>query len=105
LPSEAMLFAALGDPTRLQLLSHLGHGHPAPIRELTSITSMSRQAVTKHLQVLQTVGLVSAERVGRETRFELKPKALKPAQTYLNTIAEQWDMALLRLSAHLDEQT
>ncbi len=103
--SEAVLFAALGDPTRLQLLSHLGQGNPSPIRELTSMTSISRQAVTKHLQVLQSAGLVTAQRVGRETRFALKPNGLKPAQAYLETITNQWDMALLRLSAHLDNQT
>jgi len=69
------------------------------------MTDMSRQAVTKHLQVLQTAGLVTAQRVGRENRFVLKPNGLKPAQAYLETITNQWDLALLRLSAHLDAPT
>lgn len=101
--SEAILFAALGDQTRLQLLSRLGQGDPAPIKELTSMTNISRQAVTKHLQILQTAGLVTAQRMGRETRFKFRPDGLMPAQTYLETISNHWDMALLRLSAHLDD--
>ena len=100
--NEAALFSALGDPTRLQLLSRLGQGDPSPIRELTTITDMSRQAVTKHLQVLRAAGLVTATKVGRETRFEIRPEGIAPAQTYLATISAQWDAALLRLAAHVE---
>ena len=100
---DSAVFAALGDSTRLQMIACLADGAPRPIRQLTQQTSISRQAVTKHLQVLEKAGLVKASKIGRENRFALNPDGLKPAQTYLNEISEQWDAALLRLADHVEK--
>lgn len=97
------IFAALGDPTRLKMITFLADGTPRPIGQLTRRTSMSRQAVTKHLRVLEKAGLVQAERIGRENRFAFKPEGLTQAQTYLSDISRQWDAALLRLADHVEQ--
>ena len=92
------LFAALGDPTRLQLVQRLAHGEVHSIRELSSGTSMSRQAVTKHLRVLEDARLVRSIRNGREVRFRLEQKALADAEGFLRTLERQWERALARIS-------
>ena len=99
LRANAEVFAALGDETRLGLLASLLQGEPRSIVQLTEGTRLTRQAVTKHLRVLEGVGVVRAQRVGRESRFTLDPRPLVDAQTYLDHVAKQWDNALLRLKA------
>jgi DNA-binding transcriptional ArsR family regulator/uncharacterized protein YndB with AHSA1/START domain len=102
LPAEAApVFAALGDPTRLHLLSRLVGGRPLSITQLAGGTALSRQGVSKHLSVLERAGVVASERVGRESRFTLNPTALAQAQSYLHRVSAQWDDALFRLKAHL----
>ena len=101
--NPAPLFAALGDPTRLELLSRLSDGARHSIRELTDGFEVSRQAVTKHLQVLGDAGLVDHERVGRETRFAMRPKAITEAQDYLARVAAQWDASIRRLRRLVEE--
>ncbi|MGP7796963.1 ArsR/SmtB family transcription factor [Sphingomonas sp. CLY1604] len=86
----ARLFAALADPTRLALLVTLRSGTPRPIARLAAGAGMTRQAVTKHLRVLETAGLVSAIRSGRETHYSYHPGALDPARTALDAIAGNW---------------
>lgn len=100
---ESDVFAALGDETRLSLVTLLSDGAERRITELTAPTSISRQAVTKHLKVLEQAGLVAKQRVGRETRYRLKPEPLSDAQSYLATISAQWDRALTRLQALVEE--
>ena len=102
LVGEPAIFAALGDPTRLQILSRLSDGEACPIGQLTTMTSMSRQAVTKHLKLLEHAGLVSNYRAGRERRFTLNPEGLRQIQDYLRTIEAQWDNALGRLRDHVE---
>jgi DNA-binding transcriptional ArsR family regulator len=97
LRAKASVFAALGDETRLGLLAKLTNGEPQSISHLTSGTRLTRQAVTKHLRVLQGAGVVRANRVGRESRFALDPKPIVDAQTYLEHVSRQWDNALARL--------
>ena len=92
----ASIFAALGDPTRLELISRLGGGGGR------SIVSLTRQAITKHLQVLENAGLVTSRRVGRESRYAVRPETFGYARTYLETVSAQWDTALARLRAHVD---
>ncbi len=98
------MFAALGDETRLSLLAKLGGGSPLSITNLTEGTAMTRQAVTKHLRVLQDAGLVSAVRRGRESRFKLQARPLADAQRALENISQQWDEALARLKGFAEEK-
>ena len=85
LRARAIVFAALGDETRL-----------------TEGTGLTRQAVTKHLRVLEDAGVVRSVRLGRESLFELEPHPLDDARTYLDQVSRQWDDALARLKAHVE---
>ena len=93
----APLFAALGDPTRLLLLGRLSSGGPGSISQLAEKSEVSRQAITKHLEVLAEAGLVRSSRQGRERIWELEPARLSAAHGYLDQISAQWDAALERL--------
>ena len=97
LKARASIFAALGDETRLSMLARLARGEPQSISRLAGLTSLSRQAVTKHLRVLQRAGVVRCARVGRESRFELETKPLDDVRDYLDLVSRQWDDALARL--------
>lgn len=99
---SATVFAALGDATRLSLLQRLGEEGELSIQSLTQTTSVTRQAVTKHLHVLEHAGLVRCRERGRERQYGLTPHALQGARDYLEAIAQHWDQALLRLKAHVE---
>ena len=99
---QAAVFAALGDTTRLSLLTRLSDGQGRSIVDLSSDAGMTRQAVTKHLHVLEGAGLVAATRVGRESRYVLRPEPVMRARTYLDTVSAQWDQALGRLKAMVE---
>jgi DNA-binding transcriptional ArsR family regulator len=99
----APIFAALGDETRLALLTRLSRGSRCSIANLTAGSALTRQAVTKHLRVLQSAGLVRGTRSGRETLFELEPEPLGEARRALDAISRQWDEALARLKAFVEE--
>lgn len=101
MPSEAAVFAALGDETRLALVEQLRTG-PASIVSLTSEAQMSRQAVTKHLHVLEKAGLVTSLRLGRTTVWQLEKPRFNEAQRYFDIISRQWDSALERLRVHVE---
>ncbi len=98
----APLFAALGDETRLRLLVRLCSGGPLSITRLSSKSEVSRQAITKHLDVLSEAGLVRSSRHGRERIWELEPKRLDDAHRYLERISQQWDDALTRLKMFVE---
>lgn len=100
--AAAPLFAALGDETRLQLLLRLSSG-PESIAQLSANASVSRQAITKHLKVLSDAGLVRGRRQGREHIWQLQPKRLADARDYLDQISRQWDDALGRLKAFVED--
>jgi DNA-binding transcriptional ArsR family regulator len=102
LRDPASVFAALGDETRLRLVSRLSSGGPASISRLTDGSGVSRQAVTKHLRVLAGAGLVRARRRGRESLWRLQPERLDEAQRSLDLIARQWDHALSKLKAFVE---
>lgn len=93
----APIFAALGDETRLLLVAKLCSGQPHSIAQLTEGSRLSRQAITKHLRVLESAGIVYGVRRGRENLFELDPEPLQEIKGYLELVAEQWDQALARL--------
>ena len=99
-----MLFAALGDPTRLVLLERLSRGGPASISALAENLRSTRQGVTKHLHVLAAAGVIDGERRGREHVWRINPGRLAEAQRHLEVIARGWDDALARLKAHLERR-
>jgi DNA-binding transcriptional ArsR family regulator len=100
---SARVFAALGDETRLRLVARLCDDGPASITRLTMEFRMSRQAVTKHLQVMQRVGLVRNSRRGRESVWRLEQRRIREARHYLDLISKQWDAALSRLQKFVEE--
>jgi len=99
------VFAALGDTTRLALLAKLGNGRRCSIAQLTEGSRLTRQAITKHLRVLQRVGVVHAVREGRESLFELDPKPILDLKEYLALVSEQWDEALGRLKSMVESDS
>jgi DNA-binding transcriptional ArsR family regulator len=99
----APLFAALGDETRLALLSRLGTARALSIAQLTSGTPITRQAVTKHLHVLAGAGLVRDARHGRERLWQLDARRLEIATRYLQVVSRRWDAALDRLKTFVEE--
>ena len=100
---QAHIFAALGDPTRLSLVTKLIDGEAHSISALSAGTKITRQAVTKHLSVLEGVGLVSKSKEGRESLYALDPKPLKSLQDYLDIISAQWDQSLQNLKSLVEE--
>ncbi len=104
-PADAApLFAALGDATRLALLDRLGAGGPQSITRLTAGSSVTRQAITKHLHILADAGLVHDSRRGRERIWTLDTKRLDEARRSLDQIAQQWDAALGRLKMFVEDE-
>jgi DNA-binding transcriptional ArsR family regulator len=99
----APVFAALGDPTRLALVATLSDGRPRSVTELSQGAPITRQAVSKHLHVLEAAGLVGSLRAGRETRFAYRPDRIAAARAYLDTVGRQWDAALNRLKAFVQD--
>jgi len=93
----AAVFAALGDPTRLKLVALLCAGGALSIARLTADTELTRQGVTKHLQVLADAGVVRDTRSGRERLWQLDPARIEAARRSLEAIGRQWDEALDRL--------
>jgi DNA-binding transcriptional ArsR family regulator len=97
------LFAALGDETRLRLVTRLSEEGPLSIARLTEGFDVTRQAVTKHLRVLYKVGLVRGARDGRENVWKLEPRRLAEARKHLDRISREWDDTLDRLHAFVEE--
>jgi DNA-binding transcriptional ArsR family regulator len=102
LTNSAPIFAALGDRTRLRLVARLCDGEPLSITQLASGAQVTRQAITKHLHVLEGAGLVRGVRQGREQLWELQPGQLLAARRHLDLISRQWDEALARFKAALE---
>jgi DNA-binding transcriptional ArsR family regulator len=99
----APLFAALGDETRLALVSRLGSSGPLSITRLTEGSNVTRQAVTKHLHVLAGAGLVRDEWRGRERLWVFEAARLAEARRCLDVISSQWDDALSRLKDFVEK--
>ena len=95
----ARVFAALGDPTRLKLVAVLCAGGALSISQLTANTNISRQAVTKHLQVLSDAGVARDMKAGRKRLWQLEPARIEEAKQTLEVIGRQWEVALGRLKA------
>lgn len=103
LPGYAPIFAALGDEMRLRLITALCVGGAMSITQLTSGTDITRQAITKHLDVLAAAGLVRDVKVGRERLWEFEPARLDEARRSLEVIAQQWDRALAKLKRVVED--
>ena len=99
----APIFAALGDETRLGLVAKLSEGRPRSIAKLTEGTRLTRQAVTKHLRVLEGARIVSRVKAGRESLFELDPTPIEELRDYVDLVSQRWDQALSRLKAFVEE--
>jgi DNA-binding transcriptional ArsR family regulator len=94
---SASVFAALGDETRLRLVARLCQDGPMSITRLADGFDMSRQAITKHLRVMEDAGLVRSSWQGRESVWQLEQKRLAAARRHLRAISTQWDQTLSRL--------
>jgi len=101
--THALVFAALGDPTRLSLVAKLRRGQPRSISQLTEGSNLTRQAITKHLRVLESAGIVHGARTGRESLFQLDPEPIEELKQYLDRVSEQWDQALARLKWFVED--
>jgi DNA-binding transcriptional ArsR family regulator len=101
----APLFAALGDETRLQIVARLCGGGPLSIMNLADGANVSRQAITKHLHALEEAGLAHSSRIGRERIWELQTTRLSEARRYLDKISQDWDAAIERLRAFVEEES
>ena len=101
--ASARLFAALGDETRLRLVSRLCDDGPMSITRLTGGFSVTRQAITKHLRVMEEAGLVRSTRHGRQSVWRLSPQRFGEVRRYLELISKQWDDALGRLRKFVED--
>jgi DNA-binding transcriptional ArsR family regulator len=102
--AHASVFAALGDQTRLLLLARLCDGRRVSISQLTEGSRVTRQAITKHLRVLERVGIVHGVRMGRESLFEFSPEPIEEIRHYLDLVSRQWDQALSRLKSFVETE-
>jgi DNA-binding transcriptional ArsR family regulator len=101
--ASARVFAALGDATRLGVVARLCRDGPTSIARLTEGATVTRQAVTKHLRVLASAGLVRGRRRGRESLWEFEPQKLDVARRYLDLVSRRWDETLERLKATVEK--
>jgi DNA-binding transcriptional ArsR family regulator len=102
LPESAPIFAALGDETRLQIVARLCAEGPLSITRLSEGAGVTRQAITKHLNALSAAGLARHVKSGREQIWELETRRLEMARRCLDRISDQWDVALNRLKAFVE---
>jgi DNA-binding transcriptional ArsR family regulator len=101
---DAPIFAALGHETRLRLVARLGADGPTSIAQLTSGAGVTRQAITKHLRILEDAGLVRSARQGRESSWKLQQGSLDEARRSLDRISQQWASTLERLDAYVSRR-
>jgi DNA-binding transcriptional ArsR family regulator len=102
-PRAATVFAALGDPTRLALVTRLCDGSHYSIAQLSHGQPLTRQAISKHLRVLADAHVVRSERVGRENLFVLDPQPIDNLKVYIELVSGQWDAALARLQSFVEK--
>jgi DNA-binding transcriptional ArsR family regulator len=99
----APLFDALGDPNRLRIIVRLCDGGPSSTSQVTQAIPVTRQAATKHLQLLESAGLVSSSRRGRERIWIVRTEPLGQASDYLTRLSRRWDAAIVRLRAYVED--
>jgi len=101
--ARARVFAALGDKTRLALVARLCSGEAASISQLADDSKLTRQAITKHLGVLERAGIVSSAQSGRERLFSFEPDPLEELQQYLASVSKQWEQTSGRRKSHAEK--
>jgi DNA-binding transcriptional ArsR family regulator len=101
--TPAPVFAALGDETRLSLITKLCGGPPQSISQLAGGSKLTRQAITKHLRVLEKAGIVRGARSGRESLFAFQPEPVEEVRAYLDRVSQQWGQALDRLKSFVED--
>src|SRR5262245_9304876 len=99
----ADVFFALGDGTRLSVVRKLGSGGALSATALSDGAKVTRQAIVKHLQVLEGAGLVTHEKRGREVLYALKPEGLENARGFLDGVSASWDRAIERLRRMVEQ--
>src|ERR1700688_2637420 len=102
--APAPVFAALGDETRLRLVAKLCGGEPHSISQLTRGSRLTRQAITKHLRVLERAEIVRGVHKGRESLFELNPEPIEEMKKYLEQVSAHWDRKLARLKLFVEAE-
>lgn len=100
--AHAPVFAALGDRTRLALVAKLCNGQPHSISQLTLGSKLTRQAITKHLRVLEDAGIVHSVRKGRRSLYEFDPQPIDDVREYLELVSREWDQRLARLKSFVE---
>lgn len=103
--ASALVFGALGDPNRLQLVVRLCDSGPSSTLQVAQAVTLTRQAATKHLEILEAVGVVSSSKRGRERIWTVEPQPLAVASDYLSTLSRRWDAAIGRLKAFVEDQS
>jgi DNA-binding transcriptional ArsR family regulator len=105
-PAKGMeaVFNALADPTRRRVLEKLSRGGTVTATGLASRLPISRQAVSKHLETLHEAELVDSDRVGRETRYSLKPESFDGAAMWIQTVSAEWDDRLEAIRRTLERR-
>ena len=101
--AKAPIFDALGDPNRLRIVTRLCDGGPCSTSQVTESVPVSRQAATKHLLLLEAVGLVSSKRHGRERIWRVEPVQLADASEYLTALSQRWDRAIEKLRVFVED--
>ncbi len=101
----AVLFSALADPTRLQVVQLLGQ-RPRRAGELAAAAGMSAPAMSRHLRVLLRAGLIADERLAEDARarvFRLRPQSLAALQAWLDQLQAHWDEQLASFKRHVEK--
>lgn len=99
----APIFDALGDPNRLRIIVRLCEVGPSSTSQVTEVIPVTRQAASKHLQLLESAGLVASSRRGRERVWTVQTEPLAQASDYLTQLSRRWDAAVDRLRAYVEE--
>ena len=100
---SASVFDALGDPNRLRIIVRLCDLGPSSTSQVTSVVPVTRQAASKHLQLLQSAGLVTSSRRGRERVWTVRAEPLARASDYLIELSRRWDAAVDGLRAYVED--
>lgn len=103
--TAARVFFALGDETRLTVVQKLSSHGSQSATDLSDGAKVTRQAIVKHLQVLEGAGIVTHKKQGKQVLYALRPAQLNSAQAYLQKVAESWDSALERLRAFVEDDS
>jgi len=101
--TAAPVFDALGDPHRLRMVIWLCDSGPCSTTVVTQSVPVTRQAATKHLALLESAGVVSSTKRGRERIWSVQTALLTDIGDYLERLSRQWDQRIERLRAFVED--